>query len=49
MIDLEKIERILAKGGDVVIKRKKRDGKLVDIVYEQTLHIQEIVPAKEKK
>lgn len=48
MIDLEKIERILAKGGDVVIKRKKRDGKLVDIVYEQILHIQETVPAKEK-
>ena len=49
MIDLEKIERILAKGGDVVIKTKNRDGKLVDIVYEQTLHIQEIVPTKEKK
>lgn len=48
MIDLEKIERILAKGGDVVIKRKKRDGKLVDIVYEQILHIQETVQAKEK-
>ena len=51
-LDYEKIETILSRGNDVVIKRKKRDGKLVDVIYEQSLKIQEIVevvPAERKK
>ena len=44
-LDYQKIDRILARGNDVVIKRKKRDGKLVDVIYEQTLKIQEIIEA----
>lgn len=42
-IDWQKVERILSRGNDVVIKRKKRDGELVTIVYEQSLKIVEIV------
>lgn len=42
-LDWQKVERILSRGNDVVIKRKKRDGKLVNIVYEQSLKIVEIV------
>ncbi len=41
-LDYDKIDKILARGNDVVIKRKKRDGKLVDVIYEQTLKIQDI-------
>lgn len=51
-LDYAKIDKILARGNDVVIKRKKRDGKLVDVIYEQSLKIQEItdtVPAEENK
>ncbi len=51
-LDYEEIERILARGNDVVIKRKKRDGKLVDVIYEQNLKIQEVVevvPTQENK
>lgn len=44
--DWQKVERILSRGNDVVIKRKKRDGKLVNIVYEQSLKITEIVDKK---
>lgn len=42
-LDWQKVERILSRGNDVVIKRKKRDGELVTIVYEQSLKIVEIV------
>lgn len=42
-LDWQKVERILSRGNDVVIKRKKRDGKLVTIVHEQSLKIVEIV------
>lgn len=42
-LDWQKVERILSRGTDVVIKRKKRDGELVTIVYEQSLKIVEIV------
>ena len=42
-LDWQKVERILSRGNDVVIKRKKRDGKLVTIGYEQSLKIVEIV------
>lgn len=42
-LDWQKVERILSRGNDVVIKRKKRDGKLVTIVYAQSLKIVEIV------
>lgn len=45
-LDWQKVERILSRGNDVVIKRKKRDGKLVNIVYEQSLKITEIVDKK---
>ena len=45
-LDWPKVERILSRGNDVVIKRKKRDGKLVNIVYEQSLKITEIVDKK---
>lgn len=45
-LDWQKVERILSRGNDVVIKRKKRDGKLVNIVYEQSLKITEIVDRK---
>ena len=43
ILDWQKVERILSRGNDVVIKRKKRDGNLVTIVYEQSLKIVEIV------
>lgn len=52
ILDYEKIESILARGNDVVIKRKKRDGKLVDVIYEQSLKIQEmveVIPVEKKK
>lgn len=42
-LDWQKVERILKRGNDVVIKRKKRDGKVVTVVYEQALKIVEIV------
>lgn len=42
-LDWQKVERILSRGNDAVIKRKKRDGELVTIVYEQSLKIVEIV------
>ena len=45
-LDWQKVERILSRGNDVVIKRIKRDGKLVNIVYEQSLKITEIVDKK---
>ena len=45
-LDWQKVERILSRGNDVVIKRKKRDGKLVNIVYEQSLKITEILDKK---
>ena len=45
-LDWQKVERILSRGNDVVIKRKKRDGKHVNIVYEQSLKITEIVDKK---
>ena len=45
-LDWQKVERILSRGNDVVIKRKKRDGKLVNIVYEQSLKSTEIVDKK---
>ena len=45
-LDWQKVERILSRGNDVVIKRIKRDGKLVNIVYEQSLKITDIVDKK---
>ena len=34
------IERILADGDDVLIRRKIRNNEIVDVVYRQKLHIE---------
>ena len=34
------IERILADGDDVLIRRKTRNNEIVDVVYRQKLHIE---------
>ena len=44
----EKLKKIIEDGDDVVIRKKKRDGKLVYIVYEQKLKIKAIIPCDEK-
>ena len=40
----ENLKKIIEEGDDVVIRKKKRDGKLVYIVYQQTLKIRAIIP-----
>lgn len=40
----ENLKKIIEEGDDVVIRKKKRDGKLVYIVYQQTLKIKAIIP-----
>lgn len=44
----EKLKKIIEDGDDVVIRKKKRDGRLVYIVYEQKLKIKAIIPCDEK-
>lgn len=49
-IKLDKnLRKIIDEGDDVVIRKKKRDGKLVYIVYQQTLKIKSIIPCDEEK
>lgn len=43
----DKLKKIIEDGDDVVIRKKKRDGKLVYIVYQQILKIKEIIPCEE--
>ncbi len=42
----ENLKKIIEDGDDVVIRKKKRDGKLVYIVYEQKLKIKAIIPCE---
>lgn len=42
----DNIKKIIEDGDDVVIRKKKRDGKLVYIVYEQKLKIKAIIPCE---
>lgn len=44
----DKLKKIIEDGDDVVIRKKKRDGKLVYIVYEQKLKIKAIIPCDER-
>lgn len=41
------LRKIIDDGDDVVIRKKKRDGKLVYIVYQQILKIKDIIPCEE--
>ena len=38
------VKKIIEEGDDVVIRKKKRDGKLVYIVYQQSMKIRAIIP-----
>ena len=40
----ENLKKIIEEGDDVVIRKKKREGKLVYIVYQQSLKIKAIIP-----
>ena len=40
----ENLKKIIENGDDVVIRKKKRDGKLVYIVYQQSMKIKAIIP-----
>ena len=42
------VKKIIEEGDDVVIRKKKRDGKLVYIVYQQSMKIRAIIPCDEK-
>ena len=47
-IKLDKnLKKIIDEGDDVVIRKKKREGKLVYIVYQQTLKIKAVIPCDE--
>lgn len=47
-ITLDKnLKKIIDEGDDVVIRKKKREGKLVYIVYQQTLKIKAVIPCDE--
>ncbi len=47
-IKLDKnLKKIIDDGDDVVIRKKKREGKLVYIVYQQTLKIKAVIPCDE--
>ena len=40
----DNLKKIIEEGDDVVIRKKKRDGKLVYIVYQQSMKIRAIIP-----
>ena len=42
----ENLKKIIEDGDDVVIRKKKRDGKLVYIVYQQSMKIKAIIPCE---
>lgn len=44
----DNLKKIIEEGDDVVIRKKKRDGKLVYIVYQQSMKIRAIIPCDEK-
>lgn len=44
----DNLKKIIEEGDDVVIRKKKRDGKLVYIVYQQRMKIRAIIPCDEK-
>lgn len=52
-LNRELIERILNRGSDVVIRRRKKNGELVDVIFESKMHIAEEKPtsaeSKEKE
>ena len=44
----DNLKKIIEEGDDVVIRKKKRDGKLVYIVYQQSMKIRAIIPCDQE-
>lgn len=44
----ELIDRILSRGSDVIIRRRKKNGELVDVIFESKMRIADEKPVKDK-